>query len=71
MNRLLDGTRYYPRLQSWDDVSHTAKFLMLDGLANGPYQLHLSGPLGLADLAGNPVVGNEDSGDYVVAFTLP
>src|SRR5262249_22984414 len=45
-----------------------ATFLMLDGLADGTYQLHLSGPNGLADFGGNPLVGNDPSGDYVTTF---
>ena len=65
-----DGTKYYPRMQSYDDMTHQAQFLMLDGLANGTYQLHLSGSLGLADLAGNSLVGNDPSGDYVVSFAV-
>ena len=65
-----DGTKYLPRLESYDDVSKQAHFLMLDGLANGTYQLHLSGSLGLTDLAGNALVGNDPSGDYVVSFTV-
>jgi hypothetical protein len=43
---------------------------MLDGLANGPYALHLSGRLGLTDFAGNPLRGNDASGDFVVPFTV-
>jgi hypothetical protein len=35
--------RFYPRLESYDPATHQAVFLMLDGLANGPYALHLSG----------------------------
>lgn len=65
-----DGTKYFPRLESYDDVTKQAHFLMLDGLANGTYQLHLSGSLGLTDLAGNALVGNDPSGDYVVSFTV-
>jgi hypothetical protein len=67
-----DGTQYHPRLVSYDANTNEATFLMLDGLANGPYELHLSGagPLGVADLAGNPLVGNDPSGDYVVHFTV-
>jgi hypothetical protein len=61
-----DGIKYYPRLESYDDATHQAQFLMLDRLPQGNYQLHLSGPLGLGDLAGNPLVGNDPSGDYVV-----
>jgi hypothetical protein len=65
-----DGARYYPRLTSWESTTHQATFLMLDGLPNGDYQLHLSGTLGLTDLAGNPLVGNDPSGDYVVSFSV-
>jgi hypothetical protein len=65
-----DGTRYYPRLESWDGTNSEATFLMLDGLANGDYELHLSGSLGLADYAGNALVGNDPSGDFVVRFQV-
>lgn len=65
-----DGNKYYPRLSSYDPNTDTATFLMLDALPNGANQLHLSGPLGLADLAGNPLAGNDPSGDYVVRFTV-
>ncbi len=61
---------YYPRLESYDDATHEAVFLMLDRLPNGAYQLHLSGPRGLTDFAGNPVVGNSASGDFVTTFTV-
>ncbi len=65
-----DGTRYFPRLQSYDPATETARFLMLDGLPNGEYTLHVSGGLGLTDLAGNPIVGNDASGDFVTRFTV-
>jgi hypothetical protein len=65
-----DGARYYPRLQVYDDAAHTARFLMLDALPAGTYQLHLAGGLGLTDLAGNPLAGNDPSGDFVAAFTI-
>jgi hypothetical protein len=65
-----DGTTYYPRLQSYDPSGGQADFLMLDALPNGSYELHLSGPHGLTDLAGQPVAGNDPSGDYVVRFTV-
>ncbi len=65
-----DGTRYFPRLGRYDDEADEAHFLMLDGLANGAYQLHLSGGAGLTDLAGNALVGSEASADYVVSFTV-
>ena len=63
-----DGTRYFPRLQSYDDSTNRATFLMLDGVPNGDYQLHLS--RALTDLAGNPLVGSDASGDYLVPFTV-
>ena len=44
--------------------------MLLDALPTGDYTLHLSGPLGLADLAGNPLVGNDPSGDYAVSFSV-
>ncbi len=65
-----DGTRYSPRFVSFDPTTNTASLLMLDGLPNGPYKLHLSGAAGLTDLAGNPLVGNDPSGDYVVSFAV-
>jgi hypothetical protein len=65
-----DGVRYYPRLQSYDPATGQATFLMLDRLPVGDNALHLSGPLGLADFAGNPLVGNDPSGDYVTHFTV-
>jgi hypothetical protein len=65
-----DGVQYYPRLQSFDPATSQATFLMLDRLPVGSYELHLSGRLGLADLAGNQLVGNDPGGDYVVPFTV-
>lgn len=65
-----NGTRSYPRLEGYDTSTNQATFLMLDGLANGNYELHLSGALGLVDFAGRPLVGNDASGDYVVAFSV-
>ena len=65
-----DGTRYFPRLESYDDAMNQAHFLMLDGLANGKYGLHLSGPSGLTDLAGNPLAGDEPGGDKVIHFEV-
>ena len=55
-----------PGLQPRDRTQAT--FQMLDGLPNGSYALHLSGPGGLTDLGGNPLVGNDPSGDYVIPF---
>ena len=65
-----DGAKYFPRLESYDTATNQAHFLMLDGLPNGTYQLHLSGAQGLTDLAGNALVANDPSGDYVVSFTV-
>ena len=65
-----DGTKYYPRFLSYDRATNQATFQMLDGLPNGSYALHLSGPGGLTDLGGNPIAGNDPSGDYVIPFTV-
>jgi hypothetical protein len=63
-----DGTHSSPRFASYDPMTNTATLLLLDPLPNGAYQLHLSGPLGLASMDGTPLVGNDQSGDYVVRF---
>lgn len=65
-----DGNDYYPRLVSYDNATNQAEFLLLDALPNGEHALHLSGPQGLTDLAGNPLPGNDPSGDYVIRFTV-
>ncbi len=65
-----DGTEYNPRFLSYDPATDTATFLMVDRLPNGSYTLHLSGPGGLMDLGGNPLVGNDPSGDNVIPFTV-
>src|SRR5262249_34998099 len=65
-----DGVLFYPFLQSFDPSTGQATFLMLDRLPPGAYALHLSGPLGLADFAGNPLAGNDPSGDYVAPFRV-
>ena len=65
-----DGTIYYARFLTYDRTTNTATFQMLDGLPNGSYTLHLSGPGGLTDLGGNPLPGNDPSGDYVIPFTV-
>jgi hypothetical protein len=66
-----DGTQYFPRLESFDPTTNTATFLLIDALPNGNYTWHLSGPNGLDDFAGNPLVGNDPvSGDYLVHFTV-
>ncbi len=65
-----DETEYYPRFESYDSTTNQATFLMLDGLPDGDYQLHLSGSAGMTDLGGNQLVGNEPDGDYVVSFAV-
>ncbi|HJT75630.1 MAG TPA: DVUA0089 family protein, partial [Gemmataceae bacterium] len=65
-----DGTVYHPRLQSYDPATSMAHFLMLDALPSGSYALHLSGASGLTDFAGQPLVGNDPSGDYVIHFQV-
>ncbi len=65
-----DGVDYHPRLLRYDPATNEAEFLMLDALPNGAAELHLSGPLGLTDFAGNPLPGNDPSGDHVVRFTV-
>ncbi len=64
-----DGTRYFPRLRSLD-VANRATFVLYEALPTGTYTLHLSGARGLTDYAGNRLVGNHESGDYVVSFTV-
>ena len=65
-----DGTRYFPRLENYDPITHTATFTLLDELAGGTFTLHLSGALGLTDFGGNPLVGNNPSGDFTTSFTV-
>jgi hypothetical protein len=64
------GVKYYPRFESYDAVTNTASFLMLDRLPSGNYALHLSGAGGLTDLAGNPLVDNGPGGDWVIKFQV-
>lgn len=64
------GNKTFPRLTSYDPASFAAEFLMLDRLATGSYQLHLSGSQGLTNIAGGPLVGNTPDGDYVVRFEV-
>jgi hypothetical protein len=64
-----DGTVYFPRLESYDAATRQATFLLLDRLAGGDFTLHLSGALGLTDLAGNPLVGT-NGGDFTTSFTV-
>jgi methionine-rich copper-binding protein CopC len=65
-----DGTKYYPVFLSYDRATNQATFMMVDSLANGFYALHLSGSAGLTNLAGDPIVPNDLSGDFVIPFQV-
>src|SRR5262249_15801253 len=68
-----DRLDHPPRLVSYDTTTSQATFLLLDRLPNGVNELHLSGALGLADLAGNALLGSDAhdaTSDYVVRFTV-
>jgi hypothetical protein len=65
-----NGTRFNVALSSYDMTTGMAKFTLLEPLTDGSYSLHLSGPGGLTDLAGDPLAGNSPGGDYVVPFTV-
>ncbi len=64
------GAIDYARFIAYDNLTNTATFQMLDGLPNGSYALHLAGRGGLTDLGGNPLAGNDPSGDFVIPFTV-
>jgi methionine-rich copper-binding protein CopC len=64
------GIEDFPRFESYNRATNQATFLMLDGLANGSYTLHLSGQGGLTDLGGNALEGNNPGGDYVIPFQV-
>lgn len=64
------GHKTFPRLTAFDTNTMTAQFLMLDRLANGSYELHLSGSQGLTNIAGGVLVGNTADGDFVTSFTV-
>src|SRR5262249_28445638 len=53
------GSTFFPHLMDYSEDGRRAEFMMLDALPNDVYQLHLSGPHGLTDGAGNPLVGND------------
>jgi hypothetical protein len=62
--------RYHAQLIGYDHTTHLATFRMLDALPAGAATLHLSGAAGLTDLAGNPLIGDDPSGDYVIHLTV-
>ena len=65
-----DGEKYFPRFDTYDSASFTASFLLLDALPNGDYTWHISGANGITDLAGLPLVSNDESGNYVIHFSV-
>jgi hypothetical protein len=58
-----------PRLINYDPSTNTATFALLDALPPGASELHLQ-PQYVTDLAGNPLVANDPSGDFVVRFDV-
>ncbi len=64
------GHKTFPRLTAFDTNTMTAQFAMLDRLASGSYELHLSGSQGLTNIAGGALVGNTAGGDFVTSFTV-
>jgi hypothetical protein len=64
------GQRHDVKLLDYDAATNTATFASLDRLTDGAYTLHLSGPGGLTDLAGQPLVANDPSCDCVIAFAV-
>ncbi len=65
------GERVYPRMVSYDDATNIASFVMLERLPPGTWELHISGPGGITDLAGNTLQGNPQAdGDFIVPFAI-
>jgi hypothetical protein len=64
------GQRHLLALASYNTATGVATFTVLDRLTDGSYTLHLSGPGGLTDFAGNPLSANDFSGDYIVPFAV-
>lgn len=68
------GPPIQPWFVSYDPTTNRATFQIVDAIPNGPAELHLSGGqtgfAPLTDLAGQPIPGNDPSGDYVIHFTV-
>jgi hypothetical protein len=67
------GSSFSPHFASFNPATNEATFVVVDRLPPGAYQLHLSGvdPSGpITDIAGNPLVGNDASGDFVYDFNV-
>jgi hypothetical protein len=56
----VSGKSYDLRLESYDDATNTATFILLDAVPPGTYTLRLSGagPLGITNVGGVPLAGN-------------
>jgi hypothetical protein len=65
-----NGTWNDTMLQSLNAATNEATFVPDDPLPNGNYLLHVSGPLGIADQAGDPLAGDDPSGDFLSAFSV-
>ena len=55
------------RLVRYDEAASTVRFLFLNGLPNGDYELRLRD---IFDYADNRLRGNDPGGDYIVRFTV-
>jgi hypothetical protein len=66
------GQSYDVRLQSYDSTTNTATFIPLDPVPPGQYTLTFSGsgPEGITNLGGVPLVGNVPGGDFVATFSV-
>lgn len=64
------GENFYPRFISFDPTTFEARYAIYDRLPTGSYRLHLSGEQGLANVVGQPILGNSSNGDYVVGFRV-
>ncbi len=61
------------RLQSFDDTTNTATFLLLDAVPSGTYTLRLSGlgPEGITNFGGVPLAGNDPrTGDFLAQIVV-
>jgi hypothetical protein len=67
------GRPYDLRLESYDDTTNTATFVLLDGVPPGTYNLQLSGagPQAITGAGGTPLAGNlPGSTDFTASFAV-
>jgi hypothetical protein len=67
------GRQYDLRLESYDDTTNTAAFVLLDGVPPGTYTLHLSGrgPQAITSPSGTPLAGNGPGGtEFTASFAI-